>query len=335
MRLLILGGTGWLGGHIARDALAAGHAVTCLVRGTEVPAGATLVRADRDFDDALAAVATERWDAVIDVSRAPGQVRRAVRDLEPVAERFVFISTVNVYASVAEPGVTEDAPLTDPLDPGAETGDYPAAKVACERAVLAGFGPERTVILRAGLIAGPEDPTGRTTYWPWRFAHPADATGDVLVPDDPDRLTSVIDVRDLSAWAVRLATTSGAHGVFNATGATTTLREHLLAAKAAAGHRGRIVAAAPAWLIDHDVQQWMGERSLPLWIHDADYAGMGAVSNARALAAGLRLRPLAATLGDALTVAHLPGAGLTDDDETKLRLALATSGGPQTDSVTR
>ena len=109
MKILILGGTAWLGRTIATTALAAGHDVTCLARGTDVAAGAVVVRADRDQGDALASVCGQRWDAVIDVSRQPGQVRRAVRDLEPVADRYVFVSSGNAYASQEAIGQDEDA----------------------------------------------------------------------------------------------------------------------------------------------------------------------------------------------------------------------------------
>ena len=133
---------------------------------------------------------------MIDVSRQPGHVRRAVRDLEQVVERYVFVSSGNAYASQEEIGQNEDALRLDPLDADvmASMEDYGAAKVACENAVLAGFGSRRTVIARAGLIGGPGDLSGRSGYWPWRFAHPSGNNGAVLVPDVPDVPTAIIDV---------------------------------------------------------------------------------------------------------------------------------------------
>lgn len=187
----MLGGTAWLGRHIASTAIGAGHEVTCLARGTDVPDGATLVRADRDRDDALvgaaligaagdvgAAGAAARWDAVIDVAREPGHVRRAVRALEPVADRYLFVSTTSVYASDAELGADETAERVEPLAADLMDGpeDYGPAKAACEDAVLGSFGPDRSLIVRPGLIGGPGDPTGRTDHWVWRFAHPARAS---------------------------------------------------------------------------------------------------------------------------------------------------------------
>jgi nucleoside-diphosphate-sugar epimerase len=321
MRLLLLGGTAWLGHRIAATALERGHRVTCLARGDGIPDGATLVRADRDDPAALEAVARERWDAVIDVARQPGHVRRAVAALEPVAERYLFVSSCSVYASQARVGADESEPTFEPLEADVMESpeDYGRAKVACERAVLEGFGAERSLIARAGLIGGPGDPSGRTTYWPWRFSHPSTAGGPVLVADAPDLPTAVIDVRDLAAWLVEAA--AGARsGVMNAMGRPLPLPDHLELVQSLAGHRGRVVAAPEPWLIEHGVAQWSGPRSLPLWLADPDWYGMNARSIDRALAAGLVLRPLEQTVRDILTEQSAPpvGAGLSDDDERGL-----------------
>ena len=329
MRLLILGGTGWLGRAAVEAALAAGHEVTCVVRGTGTPAGATLVRADRDTDSALAEVALSRWDAVIDVARQPGHVRRAVRDLGPVANRYVFVSTCSVYASQSEIGATEDAALLDPLTADEMTSmeDYGAAKVACEQAVLDGFGAERSAIVRAGLIGGPGDPSGRTSYWALRFDKPSNSEGRVLVPDVPELPTALIDVRDLAAWLVRLAE-RGECGVFNALGDPVSFAEHVEIARSVAGHIGSTVAVPQEWLIEHGVAEWSGPRSLPLWLADRSWYGMNARSNLRAHAADLQLRSLRETLADSLTwdrdhnTAIAQGAGLTDDEERELLAAL-------------
>lgn len=330
MRILILGGTAWLGRAIAETAVRAGHATTCLARGSAMPDGVSAVRADRDRDDALAAVADGRWDAVIDLAREPGHVRRAVRDLEPVARRFVLISTGNVYASQAEQGADEDAPLLEPLvaDTMSSMDDYGAAKVACEDAVLGSFGPGRSAIVRPGLIGGPGDPSGRTGYWALRFAKPSNPEGRVLVPDAPALPTGMIDVRDLADWTVRLAAGDAA-GAFNAVGDPVPLPDHLAVARSVAGHAGPLVPAAEDWLRAHGVAEWSGRRSMPLWLADRSWYGMSARSNARALSAGLRLRPLAETLADALA-ADLrrsaeagDGAGLTDEEELELLEELA------------
>jgi len=329
MKLLVLGGTAWVGHTVAATALAAGHHVTCLARGDDVPDGTALVHADRDRDDALASIAAEHWDAVIDVARQPGHVRRAVRDLEPMVERYIFVSSGNAYASQEEIGQNEDALLLDPLDADvmASMEDYGAAKVACENAVLAGFGSSRTVIARAGLIGGPGDLSGRSGYWPWRFAHPSGEDGTVLVPDTPELPTAIIDVRDLAAWLVLLAE-GGPVGTFNAMGMSVPFFEHIDAARAAAAHHGAIVRAPASWLADHGVGEWSGPRSMPLWLVDRSWYGMNARSNERALTAGLELRPLSDTLAAALdweiarADAGPHGAGLTDNDERELLAAL-------------
>ena len=330
MKLLVLGGTAWVGHTVAATAVAAGHEVTCLARGGDVPVGAVLVRADRDRDDALAPVAAEHWDAVIDVARQPGHVRRAVRDLEPIVERYLFVSSGNVYASQEEIGQNEDALRLDPLDADvmASMEDYGAAKVACENAVLAGFGNSRTVIARAGLIGGPGDLSGRSGYWPWRFAHPSGNNGAVLVPDVPELPTAIIDVRDLAAWLVQRAE-GGPAGTFNAMGMPVPFFEHIAVARAVAAHHGTIVRAPESWLADHGVSEWFGPRSMPLWLADRAWHGMHARSNERALAAGLELRPLSDTLAATLhwestrENAGPHGAGLTDSDERELLAALA------------
>jgi 2'-hydroxyisoflavone reductase len=323
MKILVLGGTGWLGHYIAQYGRDRGHAVTCVARGSLVPRDVALVRADRDRDDALAPVAGEHWDAVVDVARHPIHVRRSVRDIEPWARQYLFVSTCNVYASQSLVGANEDA---DRLAPTARDfidvpDDYGPAKVACEDAVTAAFGPRATIV-RAGLIGGPGDPTGRTDYWPWRFAHPA-RTGRVLAPDAPDLPTGVIDVRDLALWLVSCAETTTT-GVFDAQGSTMTFPDHLDAARRAAGSSVDVVAASERWLRDRGVAEWSGPRSLPLWLADRSWYGMNARSTERALAAGLNRRPLVETLRDGLVWrtrhddSDLRGAGLSAVEEGTL-----------------
>lgn len=162
MDLLVLGGTAWLGRAIADAAIQSGHRVTCLARGfAEVPAGARLVRADRDRPGCYDGVRRQDWDAVIDLARQPGHARRAVVSLEPVAGRYLFVSSVSAYAGHGELWQDEDAPLLPPLASDAmdSMAEYGPAKVACEQAASAVFGTARTLIARAGLIGGPE--TGR------------------------------------------------------------------------------------------------------------------------------------------------------------------------------
>lgn len=330
MRLLILGGTAWLGGVLARAARDRGDAVTCLARGRSGPAveGVELVRADRTTPEAYAAVRSRAWDAVVDVSRQPGQVRSAVAALRGSAKHYVFVSTGNVYADHRLAGQDESSPLLPPLagDVMETMESYGEAKVACEQYVRDGFGPDRALVARVGLIGGPGDIFDRTGYWPLRFAEPATADGSVLVPDAPDLLTAVIDVRDLAGWLLDAAR-GRTPGVFNAGGPAVPLAEHLAVARAVAGHTGPVVAVDPAWLLAQGVQAWMGERSLPLWLDDPDWFGFNARDNRAAYAAGLVIRPLAETLADTLAWERtrppdrVRGAGLSEADERGLLAA--------------
>ncbi|GAB3081980.1 NAD-dependent epimerase/dehydratase family protein [Pedococcus soli] len=324
MRILVLGGTAWLGGEVAAQAVTAGHRVTALARGRagEVPAGVSLVRADRSTPGAYDALGGADWDAVVDVARQPSQVRGALAALADRARSWVFVSSASVYASHDDPGADESAPLLDPSpedDEGSET--YGARKVACEQAVLGAI-PDRALVARAGLVAGPGDHTDRTGYWPLRFAHPATADGAVLVPDSPID-TQVIDVRDLAAWLLHCAEVA-AVGVANAAGSVVPLPDHLRTARQVTGHDGELVGVSQDWLAEHEVAPWSGERSLPLWLPLPEYAGMMSRSTAAAESLGLRARPLAQTLEDTLAweLAQGPGrprrAGLAPADEVAL-----------------
>lgn len=329
MRVLVLGGTTWLGHAVADVAIRGGHHVTCVARGDAVPEGAALVQTNRDDSGAFTSVVSSRWDAVIDVARQPGHVRRAVHALEPVTDRFVFVSSSSVYASQAEVGADEDAPLLDPLraEEMSSPADYGSAKVACEQAVLEGFGAQRSEVVRPGLIGGPGDSSGRTGYWGLRFAKPSNPERRVLVPDAPDLPTAVIDVRDLAEWIIRVVEQMS-HGTFNAVGDPLPFPEHIETARSVAGHDGPIALATQDWLLGHGVAEWSGARSLPLWLVDRSWYGMNARSNARARTIGLATRPLSETLADSLrwdldhSVDPGKGAGLTDDEERELLGAL-------------
>jgi len=264
----------------------------------------------------------------MDVSSQPGQVSSAVAALAGRAACYVYVSSCSVYADNATPDQDENGPLLPALegDVMENLQTYGEAKVACEQHVWRAFGPEHALIARAGLIAGPGDTSDRTGYWPLRFARPAAEDGAVLVPD-AESATQVIDVRDLAGWLL-YASTRHIGGVFNATGVTVPLSEHIDVARAVAGHTGKVVRADPQWLQDQGVQEWMGARSLPLWVADPDWQGFGTRDSGRARAAGLRTRPLEQTLSDTLawevTRDHdgARRAGLTDDDERALLAAV-------------
>ena len=324
VRLLVLGGTAWLGRCIVSTALRLGHEVTCLARGAsgDPPEGAAFVRADRGHDGAYDAVAATDWDAVVDVARQPGHVRRAVEVLAANSTLYLFVSSGNVYADHSTPGQDENGPLLAPLrgDVMESMQTYGEAKVACEQHVVRGLGADRTFIARVGLIGGPGDTFDRTGYWPLRFARPASQDGTVLAPDAPELLTQVIDVRDLAAWIVDAAR-HGVSGTFNATGPSVTFLRHLEIARSVAGHTGPVIRADQRWLLSKGVQEWMGPRSMPLWLADPEWTGFNANDSSRARRAGLVTRLLHETLADTLAweLSRPPGrtrqAGLSDDDE--------------------
>ena len=304
MRLLVLGGTVFLGRHIAAAALAAGHQVTLYNRGRhpDVLPQVEQLHGDRDGD--LAALAGRTWDAVVDTSGyVPRIVRRGAAALAGAVGHYTFISTISVYRDFSRPAQDEAAPTGTLADPrveevGGET--YGPLKALCEAAVQEAF-PGRALIVRPGLIVGPYDPTDRFTYWPWRFAR----GGDVLAPGRPERPVQFVDARDLAAWTVRLAA-AGTGGVFNATGpegappdGVYTAGELLDACRAAGDPGATIVWTDESFLVAQGVRPW---TELPLWIPagDARMANMLRVDCTAARAAGLTFRPVARTVQDTL-----------------------------------
>jgi nucleoside-diphosphate-sugar epimerase len=296
VKLLVLGGTAFLGRHTVDAALERGDEVTIFTRGRTNPELFPEVEhlvGDRDGD--LGALAGRRWDGVVDTSGyVPRVMRQSAELLRDAVGRYVFVSSISVYAGFATP-VDEGSPLAPLEDPANEDveAEYGALKAACERVVDEVFG-ERGASVRAGLIVGPHDPTDRFTYWPRRLA----AGGDVLAPGDPDAPVQFIDARDLAAWLVRLAA-EGPGGVFNATGPAEplTLGALLERAIAAVGSDARLVWADEQRILDADVQPWM---ELPLWVPGAASAGFMRADTRRALAAGLRFRPAEETVLDTL-----------------------------------
>jgi nucleoside-diphosphate-sugar epimerase len=315
MRLLILGGTRFLGRAIAAQACATGHDVTCAARGISgsVPHGARFIYVDRDEPDGLAPLAGKEFDAVVDLSRNPGPVRRAVAALKSRAGHWTFVSTVSVYADNHTPGQRADtALLKAPTVPDIEHSTeeiYGAAKVACEQAV-----GENAFICRAGLIVGPEDPTGRFTYWPVRL----DRGGEVLVPGTPDDTVQFIDVRDLAQWIVHAAQTR-LTGCFDGVGPTYTRGQFLTECSDALGSSCTFTWVDRAFLESHDIRHWSGPRSLPLWLPHPDYAGFATRDTSPARDFGLTIRTLSETARDTLSWARAAGGtvtGLTADEES-------------------
>lgn len=321
MRILVFGGTNFLGRHTVAAALERGHEVTLFHRGQTNPGlfpEAEEILGDREHD--LSLLAGRDWDAVIDVpGYLPRIVRASAQALVGHAKQYVFISTISVYDSMPVPGMDETAPVGVLPEPSEDVQKYYGPlKALCEREVESAF-PGATTIIRPGLIVGPFDPTDRFSYWPLRVAE----GGEVLAPGDPERQVQVIDARDLANWTLECVE-RGTTGTFNATGPATRLsmREMLEACREGTNSDATFTWVDEAFLETEGVGPWM---ELPLWLPESseDTRGMLAVSIDRALAAGLTFRPLSETARDTLAWHRTNGspalkAGLAREREREL-----------------
>jgi nucleoside-diphosphate-sugar epimerase len=292
MQLLVLGGTKFLGRHVVDAALARGDEVTIFTRGQTNPELYPEVEhLTGDRDGNLGALQGLEWDAVVDTSGyVPRIVRQAAELLRDSVGRYVFVSTVSVYADFSRP-VDESTPTAELADPATEDvqDHYGALKAACERVLDDVYG-DRVTHVRAGLIVGPHDPTDRFTYWPRRLAE----GGDVLAPGDPAAPVQFVDARDLAAWMLELAG-RGPGGPLNATGpaARITMRQAL----ERMGGDVTLHWVDDQTLLDEGVGPWM---ELPLWMPGPEWAGLLDVDVSMAVAAGLTFRPLEETARDTL-----------------------------------
>lgn len=330
MRILIIGGTRFLGRHLVDAALAYRHEVTLFNRGKSNPGlfpGLEIILGDREKD--INKLNGRIWDAVIDVAGyVPRIVRLSAEVLKENVSRYVFISSISVYdeAIFKKIGITESDRVGKLKDETVEeiTGEtYGPLKALCEQVVQNTFGGERALIIRPGLIVGPHDPTDRFTYWPMRVAR----GGEVLAPEKPDAPAQIIDVRDLSDFIIRLIE-NNASGIYNATGPDypLTLSRILEVSKQVSGSDARFIWAPAEFLKQHNVAEW---SDMPVWIPDTEEnQGFSRMDLSKAINAGLKFRPLEETVRDTLEWAktrpeeHEWRAGLTAEREAQVLAAL-------------
>lgn len=302
MKLLFLGGTGFLGPHTVKAALQAGHSVTLFNRGKTNPGlfpELETILGDRKDAEALRPLVGRAFDAVIDTSGYfPRHVSMTAELLAPSVRQYVFISTISVYAEHRGGGkIDETSPVGTLADPTVETMSnltYGPLKAYCEQAAEAAM-PGRVANIRPGLIVGPDDNTDRFTYWPARF----DRGGDVLCPAPTDTPIQYIDVRDLADFIV--TTVENGHvGIYNAVGPAHrhTIADLCHACRAATTSDARAVWVDAPFLLEQGVAPWM---EMPLWIpHTGEGNAVSNVDNRKALSVGIRFRPLAETVADTL-----------------------------------
>jgi 2'-hydroxyisoflavone reductase len=280
---------------------------------------------DRDpqIGDGLTALersvnAGRSWDAVIDVNGYVPRIVRATGELlKSAVKRYVFISSISVYTSISEPGADENAAvieLEDATTEALEGLNYGGLKVLCERVVEELFS-RQSWIVRPGLVVGPFDPTDRFTYWPERVAR----GGEIIAPDVPEAPMQFIDARDLADFTLH-ATETNTSGIFHATSPIIAMQTILETCKAVTSEDANIHYLEGKFLLEQNVNPWMGPNSLPLWLgNDPEEAGFSQLNVQKALEAGLKIRPLEETIHDTLAWANTRGS----DHEWKSGLGAA------------
>ena len=323
MNILIIGGTKFLGRHLVDAALARGHTVTLFNRGKTNPnlfPQVETILGDREHD--LEKLSGRAWDAVIDVAGYfPRLVRLAATSLERAVGRYVFVSSISVFADFKKIGINESDPVGKIEDESFEeiTGEsYGPLKALCEKTVQDLYG-ERGLVIRPGLIVGPHDPTDRFTYWPVRVAR----GGTVLAPEKPDVPMQMVDVRDLSDFVIKLIEEK-ASGIYNATGPDyeLTLGAMLEACKQVSGSDANFKWVSVDFMKQNKVEEW---SDMPVWVPDnEEHQGFSRVDVSKAIKAGLKFRPLSDTVHDTLGWAntrpadHEWHAGLQSEREQAL-----------------
>lgn len=321
MRILVFGGTGFLGRHLVLAALARQHTVTLFNRGVTNPdlfPQVEQLHGDRASE--LQLLRGRAWDAVIDSNgQVPRQVRESATSLATSTQHYTFISSTSVYADFTVAPIDEFSPVSryDEHDSDTERPEtYGARKALCERYAEQAL-PNRVLVIRPGLIVGPYDPTDRFTYWPHCIAQ----GGHVLAPGDPEQPVQFIDVRDLAAWSIAMIE-SHQTGIYNAKGPATTLtmRQLLETCREVRGATATFEWVSERFLLEQGVIPY---QQLPLWVPGA-MVGFPRVNCQKAMAAGLSFRPLTQTIQDILAwdATRSPNndlrAGLTPEHERQL-----------------
>lgn len=329
LRILILGGTRFIGPHQVKYALDRGHEVSIFTRGqTEPPffhdyfERVEQLIGDRTSD--LSALEGREWDAVIDNSASyPSWVAATADLLRDQVDRYLFVSSISAYADFAQVGIDENYHVGQlSPDEAEDDGGYGPRKARCEEYARDAFG-ENAIIVRPGLIIGPGDNTDRWTYWPVRV----DRGGEVLAPNTPADPVQNVDARDLSEWIVRLVEGPGHGGTYNATGEVQPFGEMLEEIRGALGSDASFTWVSTEFMQEHEVAPWghMTNWTPP----EGETVGMNQVSVAAAVQAGLTFRPLADTARDTVEWWNSlpeerraePRAGLPADREAEVLAA--------------
>lgn len=293
MKILIIGGTRFLGKHLAESFKRNNHEVTLFHRGKTAAEGTIEnvheIIGDRDQD--LSLLKNNSWDVVVDTcGYFPKQVRKTAESLHQNVTSYIFVSSVSVYEDQSVRSLTEEANTAVLTDPDVtEIGEhYGALKAACEQEVLDVF-TDRALIIRPGLIVGPNDYTDRFTYWPDRGVR----GGEILIPSMQDQTVRFIDVRDLANWIVRMAENKEI-GIYQAVGGIYNFNE--FAEKCVAGQKdSKLVPVSEIYLLEENVGEWV---EVPLWIASEEYRGLNYVDDTKAINKGLVFRPIEETIKD-------------------------------------
>jgi 2'-hydroxyisoflavone reductase len=319
LRILILGGTGFIGPEQVKYAVARGHKVTLFNRGKTNPAlfpNVEKLQGDRNAPGGVDVLKGRKWDIVIDnPTGKPQWIVDAAKVLKGNVGQFQYVSSTGVYANSDKVRPDENSPLLElaPISgPEADAAGYGSRKARCEQLVQEAF-PGKATIVRPGLIVGPGDLSDRFTYWPWRI----EKGGEILAPGNFDDPVQWIDVRDLTQWMVRLAE-NGTMGVFNAVGPSTPtgIGGMLYGIKGSYANDARFTWVPQPFLAEHKVRSW---AEMPVWAHEGASTLAYCTSKIdRAIAAGLTFRPLADTVHEGMAWYHSRPA----DQQAKLRAGI-------------